>query len=803
MKTPAKRNSPNRCTASAANDRSPGGLRSEQLLQTALTFSIIPLNRRPPRRSSGLLPKRVVTFTHLSPAQENSVESSGSPSLTDAASMLLIDTLLKLYPEEHAGSPLTEGVRTPTRVETGAGVARRDPAEGKSKRGISSDSSLKPNNSSTLSSSDQMSDAPRTVFRRPPSCSVKTLKTTPDRKRSLDRTVWMAASSNLKEDVREKKRQRWREFEKKKAVPHLRPKKHKLSPAEPSEYGQNPETRLEPVVLSEDEEESEEEEESEDDGDDGDRAMGTSQSCSSLRDLEKKQGQQAGKPVCDSTDDEGVDWPLTRIPSAFLQLEFTSLHDGLTHSEANGKITITKYGITLPVKGVKEGKLSIVASEVRGYGLWDGGVAQDGTLLAGWKGPAPLLLFLWVTNAQANLLRRELSAIHCFTFSGPFCSLLLLVLKEQLQEFQEAVLASILDTEEYRRGYSGGPTSPLDWTDGLLLLQSCPPPLDQYLLRLLGQSAQTSSQVRSSERNKKWRLSSAGLQQLPTRLIQYPAAPCKGQISVTKEDLACLDDGEFLNDVIIDFYLKYLLLEGVGGSVAERSHVFSSFFYKQLSRRRAAGEDDCVPDCHMRHQRVKTWTRHVDIFAKDFLFVPVNQGAHWFLVMICFPSREKVRYEVFHSRAGRSERAAGKPNLSLRPQPPPPPVVTQEGWQNDTVLNRPCILIMDSMKMTHDESIARLLRDYLQEEWQVRRGTPRLFTFYNFRSNTCRVPQQDNCSDCGLYLLQYVESFLQNPIVHFAFPVNLGGWFPRQRVNRKRQEIRSLIMKMHKSQQHL
>lgn len=40
------------------------------------------------------------------------------------------------------------------------------------------------------------------------------------------------------------------------------------------------------------------------------------------------------------------------------------------------------------------------------------------------------------------------------------------------------------------------------------------------------------------------------------RLIQYPAAPCKGRITVTKEDLACLKSGEFLNDVIIDFYLK-------------------------------------------------------------------------------------------------------------------------------------------------------------------------------------------------------------------------------------------------------
>lgn len=39
-------------------------------------------------------------------------------------------------------------------------------------------------------------------------------------------------------------------------------------------------------------------------------------------------------------------------------------------------------------------------------------------------------------------------------------------------------------------------------------------------------------------------------------MIQYPPPPYRGRITVTKEDLACLDAGEFLNDVIIDFYLK-------------------------------------------------------------------------------------------------------------------------------------------------------------------------------------------------------------------------------------------------------
>lgn len=43
---------------------------------------------------------------------------------------------------------------------------------------------------------------------------------------------------------------------------------------------------------------------------------------------------------------------------------------------------------------------------------------------------------------------------------------------------------------------------------------------------------------------------------LVCRLVQYPLVPCKGRITISREDLACLDAGEFLNDVIIDFYLK-------------------------------------------------------------------------------------------------------------------------------------------------------------------------------------------------------------------------------------------------------
>ena len=40
------------------------------------------------------------------------------------------------------------------------------------------------------------------------------------------------------------------------------------------------------------------------------------------------------------------------------------------------------------------------------------------------------------------------------------------------------------------------------------------------------------------------------------RLLTFPPPPATGGIAITNEDLFCLNDGEFLNDVIIDFYLK-------------------------------------------------------------------------------------------------------------------------------------------------------------------------------------------------------------------------------------------------------
>lgn len=52
-------------------------------------------------------------------------------------------------------------------------------------------------------------------------------------------------------------------------------------------------------------------------------------------------------------------------------------------------------------------------------------------------------------------------------------------------------------------------------------------------------------------------------------------------------------------------------------------------------------------------------------------------------------------------------------------------------------------------------------RRYLEVEWEVRKGNKRSFSKEVMKGSNPKVPQQNNFSDCGVYILQYVESFFE------------------------------------------
>lgn len=59
-----------------------------------------------------------------------------------------------------------------------------------------------------------------------------------------------------------------------------------------------------------------------------------------------------------------------------------------------------------------------------------------------------------------------------------------------------------------------------------------------------------------------------------------------------------------------------------------------------------------------------------------------------------------------------------------------------------------------------------------------------------------KVPQQPNFKDCGIFMLQYVESFFTHPVENYDTKyLNLMNWFKPSVTENKRKEIFNFIVK--------
>lgn len=122
-------------------------------------------------------------------------------------------------------------------------------------------------------------------------------------------------------------------------------------------------------------------------------------------------------------------------------------------------------------------------------------------------------------------------------------------------------------------------------------------------------------------------------------LLIYP--PGKGGITISTEDYLCLAKDQYLNDIIIDFYLKWVHTNVTPESERDKTYIFSTFFYKRLTtmtRVAQADKDLKLTAAQKRHARVQNWTKNVNLFQKNFIIIPINEQSHWFLAIICFPS---------------------------------------------------------------------------------------------------------------------------------------------------------------------
>ena len=111
----------------------------------------------------------------------------------------------------------------------------------------------------------------------------------------------------------------------------------------------------------------------------------------------------------------------------------------------------------------------------------------------------------------------------------------------------------------------------------------------------------------------------------------------EANVNITVEDYNTLRPETFLNDTIVNVYLKHLQYSKLSATDRDRVHIFSSFWFSRLTAKPNPTEDEQKDPVQRRHEKVKPWTKEVNIFEKDFVVVPINENDHWFLCIICYP----------------------------------------------------------------------------------------------------------------------------------------------------------------------
>ncbi|KAG3009906.1 hypothetical protein PC128_g12684 [Phytophthora cactorum] len=216
-------------------------------------------------------------------------------------------------------------------------------------------------------------------------------------------------------------------------------------------------------------------------------------------------------------------------------------------------------------------------------------------------------------------------------------------------------------------------------------------------------------------------------------VLTYPLPPCTSDIvTIIRRDVSRLKPRRYLNDNIIDYHFKRMMLDSFRENkiVQEKVLFLSSHFYSRLRAGKGASARERM---EAGYKNVATWLARSNFFNRSIIFIPINKDLHWSLAVILNPG------------------LAGSDTLD------------EEAFS--------CIAVLDPLGSYHRKAaIIRNLRAFLRMQWensQERAGEDKadLVSEYGVErvlTVNVKAPQQENSYDCGVYVLKFAEVILKN-----------------------------------------
>ncbi|ODV93450.1 hypothetical protein PACTADRAFT_36067 [Pachysolen tannophilus NRRL Y-2460] len=240
--------------------------------------------------------------------------------------------------------------------------------------------------------------------------------------------------------------------------------------------------------------------------------------------------------------------------------------------------------------------------------------------------------------------------------------------------------------------------------------------------------------------------------------------------SITHSDFKCLYNNCWINDSIIDFFLKY---DAENSIIKEKKFnkddilVLNSFFFMKLNQ----NQNDF-------YNNLKSWFKDDKLFRYKYIIIPINQDLHWYCCVIAnlsmllnfdkdgiskdstFNGIEKEGEEQVNTNEIRKSKDSNKSNNNIKDFFTAQ-VENEDSELSQLMVNKPRfseILVLDSLQMDH-KSIKKPLVEffigYAKDKYDINVSADR-FKLYH-----CHVPKQQNFNDCGIHVIYNISKFLE------------------------------------------